>query len=90
MTAPFISPIIPLIVKPGKSGGLKERLCQDGFWANAVRFPAVEKDTERVRGVMHADNTEEQIKALVRTIVEWGSSQMASSKVPSGILRSQL
>ncbi|KAK6811255.1 hypothetical protein RU639_013108 [Aspergillus parasiticus] len=89
--AQFLTPIIPLITKEGKCVDLRNKLRQESLSAIAVKFPAVSKDSERVRVVMHADNTEEQISTLVKTVIDWASSQTLKPETASSVvLRSRI
>ncbi|KAB8216635.1 pyridoxal phosphate-dependent transferase [Aspergillus novoparasiticus] len=78
----FITPIVPFVTKVGKCTQLRDTLRRRGFLVHGVRFPAVPKDSERVRIVIHAENTKEQMTALVKAIIDWASSQMREG-VPS-------
>jgi 8-amino-7-oxononanoate synthase len=88
----FLAPIIPFVTKNGKSIDLRDSLRRKGFLVHASQFPAVPRDSERVRIVIHEDNTETQMTALVSAIMEWSSHQMAMAKdaSPSNVIRPRL
>ncbi|KAJ5334632.1 hypothetical protein MYU51_012395 [Penicillium brevicompactum] len=69
----FISPIVPLLTKGGLSHSLENWLTDSGFFTIGVGFPVVPKDKERVRCIIHADHTEDEIDSLVDAIVKWGA-----------------
>ncbi|KAE8355626.1 pyridoxal phosphate-dependent transferase [Aspergillus coremiiformis] len=75
--ASFLVPIIPVITRPGQSQKLEKWLGDRGLHTHGVRYPVVPMAKERVRVMIHVDNTEEQIGALVKSIMEW-AEQYAS------------
>ncbi|RHZ67259.1 hypothetical protein CDV55_100361 [Aspergillus turcosus] len=79
-TGPFQSPIIPLVTPPGESIELAEHMHRAKFWANPVRYPIVPKKLDRVRVTVHADNTEEQIDAVVDVIMAWAMKRAEQSE----------
>ncbi|PYH43605.1 aminotransferase class I/II-fold pyridoxal phosphate-dependent enzyme [Aspergillus saccharolyticus JOP 1030-1] len=82
----FKSAIFGLITQPGKARYLAESLQQAGFWVNAVEFPIVPKELGRVRLMIHADNTAEQIDTVVQMIMRWAVGQMKLDMVNSNRL----
>ncbi|RAK77092.1 aminotransferase class I/II-fold pyridoxal phosphate-dependent enzyme [Aspergillus fijiensis CBS 313.89] len=72
----FRSAIFALLTQPGKARSLAKPLKQAKFWVNAVDFPIVPRNMDRVRLMIHADNTEEQIGAVVQLIMRWAMGQM--------------
>ncbi|KAF7594369.1 hypothetical protein BBP40_009350 [Aspergillus hancockii] len=75
-SVPFLAPIIALAVQTGKAKDLAQRLHRAKFWVNPVNFPLVPKNKDRIRIVVHSDNTKNQIKAIVLLIMGWGRGQM--------------
>ncbi|KAE8148088.1 pyridoxal phosphate-dependent transferase [Aspergillus avenaceus] len=80
---PFLAPVIALVTQPGMETKLAEYLRQAKYWVNTANFPLVPKTKSRIRIVIHADNTIDDIGAVVRLIGEWAQRQMivASSKI---------
>ncbi|PYI20104.1 aminotransferase [Aspergillus violaceofuscus CBS 115571] len=74
----FRSAIFALVTQPGKARSLAKPLKQVKFWVNPVEFPIVPRNLDRVRLMIHADNTEEQIGAVVQLIMRWAMGQMES------------
>ncbi|KAI0045743.1 PLP-dependent transferase [Auriscalpium vulgare] len=48
-----------------------------GYAAQPIPYPAVPKGQERIRVVIHADNTEEELRAFVTLIYQWALAQKA-------------
>lgn len=69
----FISPIIPLLTKPGLSRSLYDRLTGCGFFSLEVGYPVVPRNRERVRVIIHADNTEHEVNGLADAVVNWAA-----------------
>ncbi|KAE8382957.1 pyridoxal phosphate-dependent transferase [Aspergillus bertholletiae] len=78
----FLVPIIPIITRPGHSHALEKWLLDRGMHSHGVRYPVVPMAKERVRVMMHVDNTAEQIETLVKSIMEW-ADQYAPSLSPT-------
>ncbi|KAJ5289169.1 pyridoxal phosphate-dependent transferase [Penicillium angulare] len=72
----FLAPIVPLVTRERRCVDLRNKLFQNGFLVHSARFPAVPRDAERVRVVIHVDNTKAQITSLVKTIIEWASNEL--------------
>ncbi|PYH86885.1 class II aminotransferase/8-amino-7-oxononanoate synthase [Aspergillus uvarum CBS 121591] len=79
----FRSAIFALVTQPGKARSLAKPLQQAKFWVNAVEFPIVPRNLDRMRLMIHADNTEEQISAVVQLIMRWAMGQMESETMNS-------
>ncbi|KAE8346828.1 hypothetical protein BDV24DRAFT_175672 [Aspergillus arachidicola] len=73
---PFLAPIAAIVVQPGKAKELAQHLHQAKYWVNTANFPLVPKGKDRIRIVIHADNTESQIEGLVRLLREWARGQI--------------
>ncbi|KAE8344222.1 hypothetical protein BDV24DRAFT_149137 [Aspergillus arachidicola] len=78
----FLVPIIPIITQPGYSHRLEKWLLDRGMYTHGVRYPVVPMAKERVRVMMHVENTPEQIEALVKSIMEW-ADQYAPTLSPT-------
>ncbi|OJZ81498.1 hypothetical protein ASPFODRAFT_145388 [Aspergillus luchuensis CBS 106.47] len=74
-TRPFKSPIVPIITKPKQSHNLCKRLRRAGYWVNSVDYPTVPKGTGRVRLMIHADNTREEMDGVIQLIMKWATEQ---------------
>ncbi|KAL4865903.1 hypothetical protein BDV12DRAFT_187814 [Aspergillus spectabilis] len=74
---PFLSPIIGLITtKPEKVGILADKLADHRYFTNVVHSPLVPKGMDRIRLMVHAGNTQEQIEDVVRLISEWVAGEL--------------
>ncbi|KAJ5297575.1 hypothetical protein N7508_007824 [Penicillium antarcticum] len=71
----FNAPIIPLVTELGQAVSLAKKLQKSGYQVNPVFYPLVPRDKERVRLVIHADNTVAQIEGAVNVIMEWSSER---------------
>ena len=68
------TPIIPLMIgEDEKSIVVSRELQARGFFAPAIRWPAVPKKASRIRFTVQANNTSEQIDSLLKTIKELDS-----------------
>lgn len=70
----FLTPIIPLLTKAGLSHSLEGRLAQRGYTTLEVGFPVVPRNQERVRLIIHADHTEQQIDDVVDVVANWAAN----------------
>ncbi|KAB8262878.1 pyridoxal phosphate-dependent transferase [Aspergillus pseudonomiae] len=76
----FLAPIAAIVMQPGKAKELAQHLHQAKYWVNTANFPLVPKDKNRIRIVIHADNTENEIKGIVRLLREWAQGQLRLSE----------
>lgn len=67
---------VAIITKQGQCHKLQQRLQEYGFRTHAVRYPAVPKDEEHVRLMLHADNKPDEIRGFARVLMEWGWEMM--------------
>lgn len=81
-TEPFQSPIVAVIPQAGLAADLGNFLAEVKYRVNVVHYPIVPKDKDRIRMVIHADNTVEQIDRVVELIVEWAVIQMRKNSEP--------
>ncbi|KAK0444606.1 aminotransferase [Desarmillaria tabescens] len=73
---PLVSPMFPLLTnQPLK---FEEYLNSKGYPAQAIPFPIVPRGQERVRVVIHAENTLSDIDVFVGILLDWGMSQWYS------------
>ncbi|KAJ6113864.1 hypothetical protein N7523_007181 [Penicillium sp. IBT 18751x] len=77
---PFQAPIIPLVTELGQAASLAQRLQSAGYQVNPVFYPIVPSSKERVRLVMHADNTAAQIEEVVDLIMDWSRSRLMAQR----------
>ncbi|RXW13955.1 hypothetical protein EST38_g11901 [Candolleomyces aberdarensis] len=69
---------------------LQNHLNEKGYAARALAPPAVPRGKERLRVVIHAGNSEEQIKSLVEALREWALAQGSNVIKQDEALRSKL
>ncbi|GLA37678.1 hypothetical protein AnigIFM63309_004630 [Aspergillus niger] len=74
-TRPFKSPVVLIITKPKQANSLCKRLRRAGYWVNAVDHPTVPKGTGRIRLMIHADNTREEMDGVILLIMKWATEQ---------------
>ncbi|KAL3475859.1 pyridoxal phosphate-dependent transferase [Aspergillus californicus] len=80
-TQPFLAPIIGLVTtQPEKAGLLADKLAEAHYFTNVVHFPIVPKGMDRIRLMIHADNTREQIAHVVELIVAWVAGEVGDIK----------
>ncbi|KAE9377587.1 aminotransferase [Stipitochalara longipes BDJ] len=70
----LVSPIVPIITKT-RAYDLRTWLLREGINAWGVAYPVVPKGEDRVRIVIHSDNTRPQIERLVDVIMQWALEQ---------------
>ncbi|OBT67638.1 hypothetical protein VE03_03827 [Pseudogymnoascus sp. 23342-1-I1] len=87
---PWLSPIVPFVTKSGKSAELGNKMRENGILSHPVGYPIVPKDGERIRVVIHTDNSREQIVSLVETAMEWASKQLEQKPTEISSVRSNL
>ncbi|PLB49643.1 aminotransferase [Aspergillus steynii IBT 23096] len=84
-TRPLQSPIIALIAPMVEADSLAEHLRMGKYWVNVVHFPTVPRGMDRVRMVIHAHNTKEEIEAVVGRILGWATEKMESQSLRVGL-----
>ena len=77
----FQSPIVPVLTKPGRAYNLRAWLMREGFSSWGIAYPVVPKGEERVRVVVHADNSHPQIERFVDTIMQWALEQESTKDI---------
>ncbi|PYH91089.1 class II aminotransferase/8-amino-7-oxononanoate synthase [Aspergillus ellipticus CBS 707.79] len=78
---PVKSPIIPIVTRPGQAHNLCKQIRQAKYWVNAVEFPSVPKGKGRVRLMIHADNTREEMDRVIQLIMRWAVEQMEPDEI---------
>ncbi|RAL04306.1 aminotransferase class I/II-fold pyridoxal phosphate-dependent enzyme [Aspergillus ibericus CBS 121593] len=74
-TRSFKSPIVPVITKAGQANNLCKMLRRARYWVNSVEYPSVPKGTGRVRLMIHADNTREEMDGVIQLIMKWAADR---------------
>lgn len=77
---PFVTQIVPIWTRPGYDKFLCFHLQLSKNCAWPICYPVVPKDTERVRLVFHASNTEAQVDELASVICAWAREMMDIEK----------
>ncbi|KAI0749973.1 PLP-dependent transferase [Daedaleopsis nitida] len=72
------SPIFPLISHSPKM--LEDFLRPYGYGVTAIPYPTVPRGEERIRVVLHAHNTEEELDMFVTRVMQWVALMMAAEK----------
>jgi 8-amino-7-oxononanoate synthase len=80
VSSDFQSPIVPVTTKAGKAYPLRAWLLREGFSSWGIAYPVVPKGEDRVRVVVHADNSHPQIERFVDAIMQWALEQEKSKK----------
>ncbi|OOF90743.1 hypothetical protein ASPCADRAFT_135027 [Aspergillus carbonarius ITEM 5010] len=73
---PLLTQIIQLRTRPKHNFYLAFHLQQAEFSVFPISSPVVPKETERVRIILHASNTDAEMKALVTVIAEWAQEML--------------
>jgi 8-amino-7-oxononanoate synthase len=81
VSSDFQSPIIPVTTKGGKAYPLRAWLLREGFSSWGIAYPVVPKGEDRVRVVVHADNSHPQIERFVDVIMQWALEQEESKEL---------
>jgi 8-amino-7-oxononanoate synthase len=61
------------------AGGLADYLLQRGYPVVPMTYPVVEKERPRIRVIIHASNTEEEIDSFLNEILTWAERQVRAS-----------
>lgn len=72
----FQTQLVPLWTRERYGHWLTFHLNARKYSAFAVTFPVIPKGSARLRVVIHADHTEEQIDGLVAAICEWAEEMV--------------
>ena len=82
---PFVSPIVPIWTRPKHHLYLSFHLHLAGFQAFPINFPVVPKGTQRVRILLKASHTDEQVNALVACISAWAEEMLEIEDDKGGV-----
>ncbi len=72
----FITPFVPVWTRQNYNFYLTMHLMQSGMLAFPINPPVVPQGTGRVRLVIHAANTEDQVRLLVDSICVWAQEMI--------------
>lgn len=73
---PFITHICPIWTRSKHAYYLSFHLVSDGINGTPIVFPIVARGEDRVRLIMHAGNTEDEVRRLVSSILTWAEEMM--------------
>ncbi|KAK0444618.1 aminotransferase [Desarmillaria tabescens] len=79
---PLVSPIFPLLTS--QSLNLAKYLNSKGYAAQVIPFPVVPRGQERVRVVIHAENTRNDIDTFVAILLDWATFEGQSKNTKVG------
>ncbi|KAL8700932.1 MAG: hypothetical protein Q9224_000734 [Gallowayella concinna] len=71
-----ITHIVPIWCKPKHAYYLSFHLVRDGINGTPIVFPVVARGEDRVRIFLHAHNTYDEVKFLVKSICAWAEEMM--------------
>ncbi|RPD54331.1 PLP-dependent transferase [Lentinus tigrinus ALCF2SS1-7] len=74
----IVSPIFPILTSAPIS--LAKFLRDLGYAARPVPYPVVPRGQERIRVVIHARNTEEELEELIARLLEWSSAMQEAER----------
>lgn len=86
VSSDFQSPIVPVVTKAGRAYALEAWMLKQGFVSWAVAYPTVPKGEDRVRIVIHAHNSHQQIERLVDVIMQWALEEEFGKKEIKALL----
>ncbi|KAF4997928.1 hypothetical protein FGRMN_3519 [Fusarium graminum] len=72
----FVTQFLPVWTRQGQNYFLTMHLHRDGFNATPVDPPVVPRGTGRVRLIVHAGNTEEQVRGLAASVIQWAREML--------------
>ncbi|KAI0271625.1 aminotransferase [Gloeopeniophorella convolvens] len=70
---PFQTPIFPILTSRPLS--LAAFLQDNGYSARPMPYPAVPRGQERIRVILHAGNTETDLRAFMQLLLQWARGQ---------------
>ncbi|KAJ5675620.1 class II aminotransferase/8-amino-7-oxononanoate synthase [Penicillium macrosclerotiorum] len=79
---PFVTQFLPVWTRQGQNYFLTMHLHGDGYTAIPIDPPVVPRGTGRVRLIIHAGNTEEEVEGLAASICRWSKEMLDLSKKP--------
>ncbi|KAF5691255.1 pyridoxal phosphate-dependent major domain-containing protein [Fusarium denticulatum] len=91
-TRSFVTQFLPVWTRQGQNYFLTMHLHRDGFNATPIDPPVVPRGTGRVRLIIHAGNTDEEVKGLASSVIDWAQEMLdiqhgetGGKKVPSAM-----
>ncbi|PGH10328.1 8-amino-7-oxononanoate synthase [Blastomyces parvus] len=73
---PFVSHICPVWTRPKQNLYLSFHLQTAGYAVYPISYPVVPRGADRVRIILHAHNTDEQVKGLAESICTWAEEML--------------
>ncbi|KAI1028169.1 hypothetical protein LB504_012534 [Fusarium proliferatum] len=67
----FVTQFLPVWTRQGQNYFLTMHLHRDGFNATPIDPPVVPRGTGRVRLIIHAGNTDEEVEGLASSVIDW-------------------
>lgn len=74
------SPVIPVFTPYARR--LADYLLQRGYPVVPMTYPVVEKERPRIRVIIHAGNTEEEIDSFTYELLAWAERQERQERAP--------
>lgn len=81
----FVTQFLPVWTRQGQNFFLMMHLHRDGFNATPIDPPIVPRGTGRVRIIVHAGNTEDQVRGLAASILEWAQEMIDIQEAGKGL-----
>ncbi|KAF4447674.1 class II aminotransferase/8-amino-7-oxononanoate synthase [Fusarium austroafricanum] len=88
----FVTQFLPVWTRQGQNYFLTMHLHRDGFNATPIDPPVVPRGTGRVRLIIHAGNTDEEVQGLASSLIDWAQEmldiqdgQTGGTEVPSAM-----
>ncbi|KAF5644451.1 pyridoxal phosphate-dependent transferase major domain protein [Fusarium sp. NRRL 52700] len=72
----FVTQFLPVWTRQGQNYFLTMHLHRDGFNATPIDPPVVPRGTGRVRLVIHAGNTDEEVEGLASSVLDWAQEML--------------
>ncbi|KND94631.1 putative 8-amino-7-oxononanoate synthase [Tolypocladium ophioglossoides CBS 100239] len=89
---PFVTQFLPVWTRQGQNYFLTMHLHGDGYTAIPIDPPVVPRGTGRVRLIIHAGNTDEEVQGLAASICRWAREMLdiQESKTPGNEMPSAM
>ncbi|KAF5575847.1 pyridoxal phosphate-dependent transferase major domain-containing protein [Fusarium pseudocircinatum] len=72
----FVTQFLPVWTRQGQNYFLTMHLHRDGFNATPIDPPVVPRGTGRVRLIIHAGNTDEEVEGLASSVINWAQEML--------------
>ncbi|KAF4958427.1 hypothetical protein FGADI_2349 [Fusarium gaditjirri] len=72
----FVTQFLPVWTRQGQNYFLTMHLHRDGFNATPIDPPVVPRGTGRVRLIVHAGNTDEEVVGLASSVINWAQEML--------------